>query len=324
MTVIVGVSGGADSVCLLRLMHSLSSSQDRPAKIVVAHYNHRLRGEASDEDESFVQSLALQLGLGFIGGRSEVSGGGEECLATRGSEEQWRRDRLDFFAAAAGKFGARYIVLGHHAEDRTETVLHNLLRGTGIAGLCSLKPFRSFADDWVLARPLLSTNRALIREYLKDVGQSYREDASNESGEFTRNRIRLELVPKLREMGFANCDSALIRLAEQANELQEWIDSLVDPLMEQLVQRRPDGFQLELSGLQQVAWPVMRTLLVRLWNQLGWPLGELSMTHWSRIRAVLAENNKGSDTKFHLPGGILISRCETHFMAQLLTQSNSR
>jgi tRNA(Ile)-lysidine synthase len=167
----------------------------------------------------------------------------------------------------------------------------------------------------------MASSRESIRDYLRELGQAYRDDASNESGEFTRNRIRLELVPKLRELGFPNYDSALIRLADQATELQEWIDTLVDPLMDQLVHGIPNGFQLEVSGLEQAGWPVARSLLVRLWNQMGWPLGELTMAHWSRIREVISEKDKCSDAKFCLPGGVALSRLGNELFVQSPLQS---
>jgi tRNA(Ile)-lysidine synthase len=175
----VAVSGGADSVYLL---HELRSQGD---ELVVLHVNHRLRGAASDGDEKFVRAMAESMGLEALVHCAPVGEGNIEQEARR-ARYGWFRQLIE-----AGRIDG--VALGHTQSDQAETVLFRFLRGAGTAGLAGIRP----STREGIFRPLLGLTREEIRESLRARGISWREDSSNESVEFARNRIRHELLPQL-------------------------------------------------------------------------------------------------------------------------------
>jgi tRNA(Ile)-lysidine synthase len=360
VTLVASVSGGADSVAMLRLLEDRNRSQNNRASIVVAHFNHQLRGAESDQDEQFVRRLAAELGLVCVVQRSDrkmdgrsavdikvenvpafpnedesvqedfcvkelgdVSGtlpqsapvfSGSSSGSSSGSEELWRQERYRFLEQAANRLGARYVVLGHHAEDRVETLVHHLFRGTGIEGLTALRPFRSMGEELVIARPLLLASRQTVREYLRSIDQAFREDSSNNHRGFTRNRLRHELLPAIEEAGYTHYAQSLLRLADQATEIQQWLDAIANEHFEALVsiERTPTAgdsaaiVRLAREPLGGLSWPVQRAILSRIWKELNWSLGAMTQTHWLELRKLIASGMMGA---FHLPGAIEV-KCD--------------
>jgi tRNA(Ile)-lysidine synthase len=347
VTLVASVSGGADSVAMLRLLEEKNRSLKNGASIVVAHFNHQLRGAESDQDEEFVRGLAVDLGLACVVQRS-ARGCDEDAATDRsagdvavfvnddglgqrelnsteivaddgkvqqglhlfsGSEEGWRRERYRFLERAANRLGARYVVLGHHAEDRVETLVHHLFRGTGIEGLAALRPFRSMGEEIVIARPLLLASRQTVREYLRSIDQSFREDSSNTHRGFARNRLRHDLLPAIEGAGYPQFAQSLLRLADQASEIQQWLEAIADENFERLVfierlrgSRDSEAIvRIEREQLRRESWPVQRVLLVRIWKDLNWSLGAMTQTHWYELRRLIATGAAG---EFHLPGAI--------------------
>lgn len=193
-TVIAAVSGGADSVfLLLRLNEKLAS---RGVHIVVVHVNHGLRGEESDQDEIFVRELSERLGLQCLAQRIDTSVVHAEGSPT--NEANLRALRLGALKAMARAIGARWIALGHHADDLAETFLLNALRGSGVAGLSGMHPITGAPAEPQLIRPLLSLSRSQIEQELRLRGEQWRNDASNADPRHKRNRIRNEVMPLLR------------------------------------------------------------------------------------------------------------------------------
>lgn len=193
-TVIVAVSGGADSVfLLLRLSEKLGS---RGVQIIVVHVNHGLRGDDSEGDQQFVCALSERLGLQCFVQRIDTSVVHAEGSAT--NEANLRALRLGALKAMARAVGARWIALGHHADDLAETFLINALRGSGVAGLSGMQAITGQAPEPRLIRPLLSFTRVQIEEELRRRGEQWRTDASNDDPRHKRNRIRHEVMPLLR------------------------------------------------------------------------------------------------------------------------------
>jgi len=318
VTVVVGVSGGADSVALLYLLYQLSRP-DSPAdstlessaggELIVAHYNHRLRGSESDQDECFVRGLASHLGLTCVVGHANKSteGSANSLGGVEDSEESWRNQRYAFFQKVAHDSGARYVALAHHGDDRIETVLHHILRGTGISGLAALKPFRGLGEEVVIARPLLYSNRNAIEAYLQYVGVGYREDQSNASNRFTRNKIRNQLIPYLEQLGFSHHRASILRLAEQAQEIEDWLDQSAMEVIDKIVIVKGGEISVHCREFDEQPRPVQRQVLVRLWKQNQWPLGAMNAQAWNRLLA-LATSNEDINGAVHLPGGVLARR----------------
>ncbi|MEJ5277520.1 MAG: tRNA lysidine(34) synthetase TilS, partial [Thermogemmata sp.] len=209
---VVGVSGGADSVALLRALVAAGRS------VTAAHVHHGLRGAEADADEEFVRGLCQRLGVRYEGRRVEVSAWG------RNVEAAGRRARYAFFAEVAQRTGAQWVAVAHTADDQAETILHRLIRGTGLSGLRGMAAERALAlpggGNVPLVRPLLTVRRQQVREYLRQLGQDYREDSSNRNLAYTRNRIRHEVMPLLESFN-PRVVEALCRLGEQAAEADE-------------------------------------------------------------------------------------------------------
>ena len=241
--VLVGVSGGADSVALVLALRDLGRSGLALA-LTVAHLHHGLRETTADEDQSFVENLAKRLGLPCITQRLDVP-----ALAARdgvGVEEAARNARRAFLARAARSAGARKVALGHTADDRAETVLFKILRGTGLEGLAALGPRALLpSPDFAKAtpglptegrggeaieiiRPLIEVSRAEVRAFLEARGQAWREDETNEDPAFARNRLRREVLPLLREAANPKVDEALGRLADQASDAADVLADALD------------------------------------------------------------------------------------------------
>ncbi len=182
------VSGGADSVALLDVLASLKEYR---LNLVAAHLNHLLRDAEADEDEEYVRALAASYGVPVVVKREDV----REIARREGRslEDAGRCARYSFLHAVAAEHGARAVALAHHADDQAETVLMRLLRGAGGSGLCAMAP--KTRDLYV--RPFLGVSRREIEDYLRRRGIAWRNDSSNESPDFLRNRVRNELIPLL-------------------------------------------------------------------------------------------------------------------------------
>ncbi len=236
--VLVGVSGGADSVALVLALHDLGRSGLAVA-LAVAHLHHGLRETTADEDEVFVKNLAAKLGLPCTVNRADVRAEAERDGV--GIEEAARNARRRFLIAAARSADARKVALGHTADDRAETVLFNILRGTGLEGLAALGPHTILApeDEIAIIRPLLDVSRAEVRAFLEVRGQAWREDETNEDPAFARNRLRREVLPLLREAANPKVDEALLRLADQASDAAGVLADAVDAAWRQIVRETP-------------------------------------------------------------------------------------
>jgi len=208
MRLIAAVSGGPDSVCMLHVLRELGL-----ALTGVAHFNHKLRAEASEEDERFVAGMAAKMDLPFHREEGPPVAGGN-------LEQSLRRSRRAFFAKLLSQGLADRVALGHTLDDQAETVLFRLLRGSGLTGLAGILPVT--ADG--IIRPLLNVRRADVEEFLNSRGIAWREDASNRNPAFARNRIRHNLLPQLAREWNPRIAESLAQLADLAYEEERWLE----------------------------------------------------------------------------------------------------
>ncbi|MBQ8923776.1 MAG: tRNA lysidine(34) synthetase TilS [Lachnospiraceae bacterium] len=195
--IIIGLSGGADSVCLLRVMKALGFS------ITAVHINHQIRGKEADDDEKFCRKLCDELGVEFISFHKDIKAyAAEEGLSV---EEAGRKFRYRCFDKVAEKYDDSRIAVAHNKNDMAETIIFNMIRGSGLNGLAGIKPIRGN-----IVRPLLDTDRNEIEEYLKGLNQSFVTDATNLSCDYDRNRIRHIVIPELLNIN----DNALTHICE--------------------------------------------------------------------------------------------------------------
>lgn len=313
VTVLVAVSGGADSVALLRALWALRGSG--PGRVVAAHLNHGLRGEQSDADEAFVRELCGRLGVGCEVGRTEVA-----RLAKQqgdGLEAAGRVARYRFLAEAAGRIGARFVATAHTADDQAETILHRIVRGTGLRGLSGIRRVRPLGPA-VLIRPLLQFRRAELRAYLHELKQPYRDDVSNADLRLTRNRIRHELLPRLAADFNPRVVEALLRLGGLASEAREVLAGLAEKLCECFARPLPDGsVQIDAVGLADQPAYLVREMLAGLWAVQGWPAQAMARAEWQTLADLLAASGRGGKqlpAARTFPGAIEARPAEGHLL----------
>jgi tRNA(Ile)-lysidine synthase len=302
LTVLLAVSGGADSVALLRSVSALKTGG--AGRLCVAHFNHKLRDQA-DDDQEFVIALCKRFGL-----CCEVGAGDVAQLAAEtgeGIEPAARRARYEFLRQTAGRLGARFVVTAHTADDQAETILHRVIRGTGIAGLRGMSRSRPLGHATLL-RPLLGFRRREIEEYLREIGQPYRDDQSNFDRRFTRNRIRHELLPVLaRHYNRAVADS-LLRLGALAAEVQSVIDDLVDQLQDRAVQiKNQSTVEINADALADQPQYLLRELLVQVWRSQSWPMQAMGYAQWDQLAEMICGSAPAfsiTATKKIFPGNV--------------------
>ncbi len=275
---VVAVSGGADSVALLRALVECG------AKVVVGHVNHQLRRDESDGDERFVVELANTLGVPVRMVRVNVAdlGGNMESTA--------RRVRYDWLASVAAEAGADWFATGHTADDQAETVLHRMIRGTGLQGLRGIAGVR----DSIL-RPLLTVTRADLLDYLASLRQPFRTDSTNADTAFTRNRIRAELLPLLRSFNPAIVD-VLTRLSVQAEELFAEQETETAELLRVVELPRAGGtLILDAEQLTALGEAKTRRVLRMLWDRERWSVNAMTFDHWRRAAMIALSEHPAAD-----------------------------
>lgn len=307
--VVLALSGGPDSVALFRAMLALCSEKGLAGKrLVVAHFNHQLRGAGSDEDAQWVQNLCSRWGVACqIGAPRSV----DELITQKGtpSEALARKARYDFLRQVAEEHGFRYVATAHTADDQVETILHRILRGTGIAGLAGMTRARLLSPAVTLIRPFLTFRRQELRQYLADLGQDYRQDASNEDVRFTRNRIRHRLLPLLREQFNPHVEEAILRLGRLAGEVSEWIHAEAARLLDQMACQEGQGWGFRADRLGKLPSFLIREIFRSLWHQQGWPQQQMGQAEWDLLGQAVQQALSAPPSKiarWTLPGAILV------------------
>ena len=279
-------------------MHSLKTKAGGPGELIVAHFNHHLRPEA-DEDQEFVSDLAARLDLssisfGQIDSIEPIDVAGLAKLRGDGLEAAAREARYEFFQRTAERRGARYVVTGHTADDQVETVLFNILRGTGLAGLAGMSCARTLGPAVSLIRPLLNVRRTEVLRYLDEIGQLYRVDSTNASADFTRNRIRHELLPLLRDKYNSDIETALTQLSQLAGDAQKLIERLAEELLDRCISpgiaipglgsaKHTPKITITTDALAEADRHLVREMFVCLWRRINWPLQNMGFSQWNTL-----------------------------------------
>ncbi len=310
VTVLVAVSGGPDSVALMRGLQTLYREllgSSATGALRAAHLNHQLRGEDATADEQFVTALCQRLDIPCVVGHANIprTCGGSSA----GLEAAAREARYRFLESAAAGCGARYVAVAHTADDQAETILHRIVRGTGIVGLSGMARARRLGPSTLL-RPLLGFRRSEVYQYLCDIGQPYRTDRTNADPQFTRNRLRNDLLPRLAREYNRNVTDALLRLGTLAGEVRQWMNREVEPLLSRCC-RRGDGagepLHVDACRLRSEPAALVRELLVALWQQQNWPMRQMGFEQWDLLAEMLFASGRPScpPRKHTFPGGVL-------------------
>lgn len=319
---VLAVSGGPDSVALAHLM-ARWFARKKLGPLILAHLNHQLRGAESDADEAFVADLARAIGererieVHFVSRREDVA-----ALARAGRqnlEQTARRARYDWLAQVAQEAQVGWIATGHTADDQAETVLHHILRGTGLAGLRGIAPRRRLPGGIVLLRPLLHVSREELLGFLGDIDQTFRQDSSNRDMRFTRNRIRHELLPELEASFNPAVKRVLCRLGDQAQGVHHEVLARARRLLQRAELPRA-GAMIVLSrdALKNVSRYQTQEVFRLLWKRERWATGTMTYDDWSRLAGLIA----GSETAVDLTGGIT-ARCKEHVIQVYASRSRA-
>ena len=303
-SVVLGVSGGADSICMLNVLEELREKLG--ISLYVLHINHMIRGEEADADAEFVNRACTKVKCPHRVISVDVPAIAKEQGMS--VEEAGRMVRYDEFCKYAYEVGATKIAVAHNSNDNAETVLMNLARGTGIKGLGGISPKRPMneADEnnkIEVIRPILCLSRKEIEEYLNEKGIDYREDSTNDSTDYTRNKIRLEIMPLLENIN----DNAMQNITNASKELadtSDYIEKDVDEAYEEFVAEQ-DG-RLFLSDESFAIDPIVLTGVIRkmIENTAG-KLKDITRIH---VGDVVSLSEKQVGKKIDLPYSIVAER----------------
>ena len=287
--VLVAVSGGPDSVAMLHALTTASCNLG--ISLHIAHLNHGIRGEESNCDQVFVNNLAQHYGIPITSKRVEIptirieSGVGEEEAA--------RIERHKFLRDTAANIGANKIAIGHNADDRAESVLLNIIRGSGIDGLASIKP----VNDMII-RPLIDTSRQEIEHYIAEQNLQYCIDKTNLDTTYARNRVRHELIALLEENYNPEIRSALVRLAEIAGDQALFMRQAAESALNKVILEGGIDSQL-LADMPKA----LQSQLIR--EKIREVKGDLTDISFDQIRRVIEHLKVGGDFTVNLPTGEL-------------------
>lgn len=289
--VLVALSGGADSVALLFVLRELQSAGVLTLA-GVAHLNHQLRGPEADMDEAFCAALAGRLALAFRSERIDVAAFARS--RHRSVEDAARTARYGFLSGAAGALAADVIAVAHTRDDQAETVLLRLVRGAGARGLGGIRP-----RVGNVVRPLLDVARDDLRVYLRTLGETFREDASNADVRVPRNRVRHELLPYLRKHFSARVTDVLAREASSARHDEEYLESLARDLTPTIVSARDAGSLVLNATVLAAAPPALASRVARAALERGAGDRPIAYDHICALLALATQNHNGA---LSLPG----------------------
>ncbi|MFH0889385.1 MAG: tRNA lysidine(34) synthetase TilS [Planctomycetota bacterium] len=301
-TIIIGLSGGPDSVSLVNILHQINQRYKTNWRLILAHLNHQMRGSKSDADERFVVKMARRLDLPVYVIRRNIPVLSDK--QKKSLEETARDERYLFFERIAKKIKSRNskkvisIAVGHNLDDNAETIIFRIIRGTGLKGLRGILLKRKLLDrsPFHLIRPLLYTARKEILNYLKIQHAPYRIDASNKDKKMLRNRIRHQLLPLLKQYNPAVSEH-LVQLSETASTCYDYLDATVKTKLPK------KSLTLNISMLRQ-EHPVIRIEMInKLLEQIGCSTKKITYDHYRALLKLIDSEKKYQE--LHLPDKVI-------------------
>ena len=305
--VVIGLSGGPDSVCLFHLLLSIAESKQLTLHPV--HVNHGFRPGAADEDQTFVEELTASHDIpcrSFVYDCNRIAM--EEKIS---GEEAGRRVRYDSFALVADEIAETgvakehiKIAVAHHLNDQVETVLFRLLRGTGTDGLAGMEYSRDNGVGISIIRPLLDVKREDIEIYCQTHDLAPRTDLTNNQPLYTRNKIRLELIPYIKDHYNSNFEEAILRLCKIAGDDRAYLGKIAELAFDELLRNsEPSRCALDGAGLRELDSSIRSRVLFKALESIGLPSG-VGYVHMEQAEALLEEGKTSSQMNF--PGGVVM------------------
>ncbi len=294
-TVLVGVSGGPDSVVLLHVLHRLA--EELRLCLGIAHFHHNIRGRDADVDASFVNKLSQKLNIPFYYKKNTEN---QTRKTKRSPEERLRDARYAFLQNTARDHNFDAIAVGHHADDNAEQILLNLLRGSGPLGISGISPVREN-----IIRPLIRVTRDEIFSYLEGYRLDYRMDPTNTDERFLRNRVRHELIPVLKARYNPNLTDTLCRLGSVIHADNDWLDQLVESIWSRVsIHEEPGRIVLSVSELSRQHPAARRRLIRRAVWRLKRNLRKIRYAHVDAVMDLIQAPHPG---RLDLPDRIRVS-----------------
>ena len=298
--VIVGISGGGDSVCLLFLLSKYQKR--RPFHLLGIHVNHGIRGQEALRDQEYAKKLCERLGVPFTVYTYSVPAIAQQ--EKRSLEEAGRMVRRRAFEEKAASLGKKAVIaLAHHENDNAETVLHNLIRGTKAAGMGGIRPIQEIGEGVAYIRPLLKVTREEIETYLRQQKIPWMIDSTNQELEYTRNRIRHRIIPEMEKIN-PKAVSHIAQAADTFQAIEEYLNGQADMLYREYVEQRENGYWirkelfLEKELMQSY---VIRMVLERAADKKQ----DLTAFH---VESILSLGKGRTGASVSLPGGVLASQ----------------
>ncbi|WP_032123603.1 tRNA lysidine(34) synthetase TilS [Clostridium amazonitimonense] len=292
--ILVALSGGPDSVCLLHILYSLK--QELNIEIYAAHINHQLRGHESDEDEVYVKNICKNLGIECFVKRYDINTIAKEKGIS--SEMAGREVRYDFFKDLKEKLNINKVALAHNANDQAETILMRIMRGTGIEGLTGIRPIR---DD-VYIRPILILSRGEIEEYCEINNLHPRIDKTNNEPIYARNKVRLELIPYIKENFNEDIINTLNRFSELMAKDSEYLDQLAyNKFNEHIEINSEESIVIHKEAFNEQDSIITRIIRLAI-EKLEGTLNNVEMTH---IYSIISLGKQGTGKRISLPRGVI-------------------
>lgn len=312
---VIGVSGGPDSMALLHILLTLQEKEQIPScTLLVAHVNHMLRKEA-DEETAYVEEFCRLHQIPCFIKRAKV----EELAqkAKMGTEEMGRNIRYQFFEEVREKEKAQKIVTAHHANDNAETVLMNILRGSGTAGLKGIEPIRKNEKNVVFIRPLIHCTKEEIYQYCKEKNLQPKIDKSNQENVYNRNKVRNILIPFLEKEWNPNIVATLNRLSELARQENQYLERQTQKAYEDMVlEEGKDSIVLSLKKWNGQDFVIKSRVIRYTINRLLGTTKDIEKIHIEDI-IKLCENNVGN--KYLIPNKkvkVLVNKGKIFFLEQ--------
>lgn len=300
--VLVGLSGGADSVCLLHLLWCLKDELSITLRAL--HVHHGLRGAEADRDAEFSRRFCESLQIPFAAVRIDAAA--EAVAGGISVEEAGRQARYRILTKEAERWESECscpvkIAVAHHGDDNVETILYHLFRGSGLRGLSGIPPVRGR-----IIRPLLYSSRIRILAYLEEEGLSWTEDSTNGENDYTRNRIRNQLIPWITEEINAQAAANILRAGERIGQADRHFEALADAWLDLHGERQePAEYRLSAAALAAEEEIVQGYILRQTFCRLSCPLKDISSVH---LKEILALTGKETGKQVMLPHGIRAER----------------
>lgn len=312
--VVVGVSGGADSLALIHILDQIRKYM--PLTLYVAHVNHGLRGEAARQDAEFVEAMAREWGHEFFIKEAKVAELAKEWGLSE--EEAGRKLRYDFFREVLDKVGGHRIALAHHRDDQAETILHNIIRGTGLAGLSGIKPVR----DKIFIRPLLEISRKEIEDYCQQYGLRYRIDHTNEEIIYTRNRIRHVVIPMIEEHFNPNFSSSLVRMGNILREEEDFLAHYTSQVFQKIAKYKDNEVKISLSDFIKCHKAIQARLIRHGLELLKKDLVGIEHVHIEGVLNLAQNSNVGAI--LNLPHDIMVRKDYAYLLLSIAKTSQGK